>query len=208
VAGLGFCAVLLVSWLCGAAGRWLVLGFVVRLMVRGFLGACFCKLLRTTFGTWELRLYRAGRLYMSDPQYRALRVVLGFLSLLMAIGGVLLIFGSKALVLRLFLHPPEAEISTLLLATLKEMGGLALMLAIMLFLASRDPVRNVAIIDAFSVGLCILAVTPLLSYRMLEVQKIYPGHLVWGRSLIRLALAAVLYFLRPKKTGWKPVGNF
>jgi hypothetical protein len=145
---------------------------------------------------------------MSDPQYRALRVVLGFLSLLMAIGGVLLIFGSKALVLRLFLHPPEAEISTLLLVTLKEMGGLALMLAIMLFLASRDPVRNVAIIDAFSVALCILAVTPLLSYRMLEVQKIYPGHLVWGRSLIRLALAAVLYFLRPKKTGWKPVGNF
>jgi hypothetical protein len=145
---------------------------------------------------------------MSDPQYRALRVVLGFLSLLMAIGGVLLIFGSKALILRLFLHPPEAEISTLLLATLKEMGGLALMLGIMLFLASRDPVRNVAIIDAFSVGLCILAVTPLLSYRMLEIHKIYPGHLVWGRSLIRLALAALLYFLRPKKMGWKPVGNF
>ncbi|HYL11722.1 MAG TPA: hypothetical protein VEV41_01710, partial [Terriglobales bacterium] len=47
----------------------------------------------------ELRLYWAGRLYMSDPQYRALRVVLGFLSLLMAIGGVVLIFSSKALIL-------------------------------------------------------------------------------------------------------------
>jgi hypothetical protein len=33
---------------------------------------------------------------MSQPSYRALRVVLGFLSLLMAIGGVFLIFSNKA----------------------------------------------------------------------------------------------------------------
>ena len=85
---------------------------------------------------------------MSYPLYRALRIVLGFLSLLMVTGGVLLIFSSKPLIVRLFLHPPEAEISTLLLFTLKEMGGFALMLSVMLFLAFRDPVRNVAIIDA------------------------------------------------------------
>jgi len=72
---------------------------------------------------------------MSKPPYRALRVILGFLSLLMVVAGVLLIFSSKALILRLFLHPPEAEISTLLLATLKEIGGLALMLGIMFFFA-------------------------------------------------------------------------
>lgn len=27
--------------------------------------------------------------------------------------------------------------------------------------------------------------------------RLYPGYLIWGRSLIGLALAAVLYFLRP-----------
>jgi hypothetical protein len=70
------------------------------------------------------------------------------------------------------------------------------MLSVMLFLASRDPARNVAIIDAFTVGLCVLAVTPLISFYMLDIQRIYPGHLVWGRSLIRLGLAAVLLFLR------------
>jgi hypothetical protein len=70
---------------------------------------------------------------MPGPPYRALRVVLGFLSLFMAIGGVVLIFSSKALILRLFRHPPEAEISTLFLFTLKEMGGFALMLAVMAF---------------------------------------------------------------------------
>jgi hypothetical protein len=145
---------------------------------------------------------------MSDTQYRVLRVVLGFLSLLMAIAGVILIFSSKVLILRLFLHPPEAEISTLLLATLKEMGGLALMLGIMLLFASRDPQRNVAIIDALMVGLCILAMTPLISLYTLDVSRMYPAYAVWGRSLARLALAAFLYFLRPKKTVWKPVGNF
>jgi len=145
---------------------------------------------------------------MSDPQYRVLRVVLGFLSLLMAIGGVILIFSSKALILRLFLHPPEAEISTLLLATLKEMGGLALMLAVMLFFASRDPGRNEAIIDALMGGLCILAVTPLISFYTLDLGKLYPAYATWGRSVVRLLLAALLFFLRPQESGWKPAGRF
>jgi hypothetical protein len=145
---------------------------------------------------------------MSKPPYRVLRVVLGFLSLLMAIGGVLLIFSSKALILRLFLHPPEAEISVLLLGTLKEMGGLALMLAVMLFFASRDPERNVAIIDALMVGLCILAITPLVSLYTLDMGRLYPAYAIWGRSLARLALAALLFFLRPRERVWKPAGHF
>ena len=145
---------------------------------------------------------------MSQPSYRALRVVLGFLSLLMAIGGVLLILSNKPLIMRVFMHPPEFEISTLLLAALKEMGGLTLMVSVMLFLASRDPEGNVAIIDAVSVGFCILAITPLISLYTLDVGRLYPGHLIWGRSSVRLALAGVLYYLRPRTTGWKPVGNF
>jgi hypothetical protein len=126
--------------------------------------------------------------------------VLGFLSLLLAIGGVLMIFGSKPLIMRLFMHPPEFEISTLLLAALKEMGGLALMVSVMLFLAARDPERNMAIIDAVSVGLCILAVTPLVSLYTSDLGRLYPGYLIWGRSFVRLALAGVLYYLRPRRT--------
>lgn len=145
---------------------------------------------------------------MSQPPYRPLRVVLGFLSLLMAIGGAVLIFASKPLILRLFLSPPEAEVSTLFLFTLKEMGGFTLILALMVFFAVRDPVRNVAIIDALTLGLCILAVTPLVSRSMLNIQSIYPGHIVWVRSVIRLVLAALLYFLRPREANWKPAGNF
>jgi hypothetical protein len=40
------------------------------------------------------------------------------------------------------------------------------MLGVLLWLASRNPVRNVAVVDALIVGLCILAVTPLLSLWM------------------------------------------
>jgi hypothetical protein len=145
---------------------------------------------------------------MSQPPYRALRVVLGFLSLVLAIGGVFMILSNKPLIMRAFMHPPESEISILLLAALKEMGGIVLMVGVMLFLASRDPERNVAIIDGMAVGLCILALTPLVSLYTLDVGRLYPVYLIWGRSLVRLALAGLLYYLRPREAHWKPAGHF
>lgn len=145
---------------------------------------------------------------MSKPPYRALRIILGFLSLVLAVAGMLLIFSNKPLIMRMFMHPPASEISTLLLAALKEMGGLALALSVMLFLASRDPERNVAVIDGMMVGLCILAVTPLISLYTLDVRRLYPGYLIWARSFVRLALVGVLYYLRPRGTDWKPAGKF
>jgi len=127
---------------------------------------------------------------------------------LAAIGGLLMIFSSRPLILRIFLHPPEAEISTLLLALLKEMGGMVLMLSLLLWFASRDPVRNVAILDALIAGLCILAVTPLLSLWMTDIRGIYPAYFIWGRSVVRLAVAALLYWLRPRERRWEPAGLF
>ncbi len=137
---------------------------------------------------------------MSNPPYRALRIVLDILSLLAAAGGLLLIFSGKPLVMRLFLRPPEAEVSTLLLFMMKEMGGFSLMFSLMVFLAARDPARNVAIVNALIVGLCILAITPLLSLYTLDIRRLYAGYMFWGRSLGRLALAALLYYLRPQET--------
>jgi len=137
---------------------------------------------------------------MSNPPYRALRIILGIFSLFTAAAGLLFILSGKPLVMRLFLRPPETEISTLLLFVMRELGGLALMVSALLFFASRDPVRNVAIVNGLIVGLCILAITPLLSLYMLDIRRLYPGYLIWGRALIRLALAAMLYFLRPRET--------
>jgi hypothetical protein len=135
---------------------------------------------------------------MPTSPHRALRIALGVFALLAAVGGLLLIFSSKPVVMRLFLNPPEAEVSTLLLFMMKEMGGFVAMLSVMLFFASRDPVRSVAIIDALIVGLCILVVTPLLSLYTLDIRQLYPGYLIWGRSVVRLALAVLLFYLRPR----------
>jgi hypothetical protein len=135
---------------------------------------------------------------MSRPPYRGLSLGLRIVSVLIAVGGLFMILSSKSLILRVFMHPPEAEVSTLLLALLKEMGGVMLMLSVMLFLAARDPARNVAILDAFIVGLCILSITPLLSLKLLA--GLYPPYLIWGRSLVRLALAALLFYARPRES--------
>jgi hypothetical protein len=119
-----------------------------------------------------------------------------------------MIVSNKPLIMRMFMHPPESEISTLLLAALKEMGGMVLMVSVMLFFASRDPERNVAIIDALIVGLCILALTPLVSLYTLDLRSLYPAYLIWVRALVRLALASVLYYLRPRDSHWQPAGHF
>jgi hypothetical protein len=63
-------------------------------------------------------------------------------SLLAALGGLLVIFAEQPLIVRIFLRPPEGEVSTLLLSLLKEMGGMVLMLAALPWLASRNPLRQ------------------------------------------------------------------
>jgi len=134
---------------------------------------------------------------MATTPYRALRVVLGLMSVLAAVVGLLMIFGGKSLLIRVFLHPPESEMSTLLLFVLKELGGFALMLSVILFFAYRDPARNVVVIDALIVGLCIFAITPLVSLYTTDISRLYPSWMIWARSLGRLALAVLLLYLRP-----------
>jgi len=135
---------------------------------------------------------------MAEPTYRTLRIVLLIFSLLLGVGSLLMILSGKLLMMRILMRPPESEVSTLLLFMIREMGGLFVMFSVLLFWASRDPVRNVAIIDAVIVGLCVLAVTPLVSLATLDLRKLYPGYLVWGRSFVRLVIAALLFYLRPR----------
>jgi hypothetical protein len=55
---------------------------------------------------------------MSNPAHRALRIILGIFS--PAAAGLLFILRGKPLVMRLFLRPPETEISTLLLFVMRD----------------------------------------------------------------------------------------
>jgi hypothetical protein len=134
---------------------------------------------------------------MSQPPYRALRVFLGVFCLVVTVGGLVMILAGKPLFMRLLLRPPQSELSGLALSLLKEFGGFMLMISAMLFLVARDPARNAAILHALIVGLCVLSVTPLVSLYMLDVGHIYPSYFFWGRTVIRLVLAGVLFYLRP-----------
>ena len=145
---------------------------------------------------------------MLEPPYRALRILLGVFSLLAALGGLLMIFADRALMVRILLRPPEGEVSTLVVSLLKEMGGMVLTLAVFLWLAARNPMRNVAIVDGLIAGLCVLAVTPLVSLWMTDIRNLYPAYLLWGRSVLRVAIAALLYWMRPRERHWEPAGNF
>ena len=135
---------------------------------------------------------------MSRPPYRGLSIGLRIVSVLLVVGGLLMILGNRPLMLRVFMHPPESEVSNLLLFLVKELGGLMLMLSVLLWLAARDPARNVAILDALTAGLFILAITPLVSLQTLDLGTLYPAYLIWGRSLVRLVLAILLLYVRPR----------
>jgi hypothetical protein len=133
---------------------------------------------------------------MSHPPYRALSFGLRLVSGLVAAAGVLVIVANQSLIMRVLMHPPASEVSTLLLVMLKELGGVMLMISTLLFLAARDPARNVAILDGLIVGLCVLGVTAVLSARMLG--GLYPPYMIWGKAVVRLALAALLIYVRPR----------
>ena len=135
---------------------------------------------------------------MAPPSHRVLSIGLRVVSVLIAVGGLLMIFSSRPLVLFAFMHPPESEVSILLLALLQEMGGVMLMLSVLLHLAAPDPARNVAILDALTMGLFILAITPLVSLQMTD-GKLYPAYLIWGRSRVKLGLAGGLLWVRTRE---------
>ena len=130
--------------------------------------------------------------------YRGTRIFLSVIAVLMSVGGLVMIFSTKALVRRALMEPPPSEVSTLMMFVTKEFGGVLLLLAVLMWFASRDPVRNVAILDAFIIGFCMLAVTPLISRATLPLREIYPDYLVWSRSVVRLVMAGVFWWVRPK----------
>jgi hypothetical protein len=119
-----------------------------------------------------------------------------------------MIFAEKPLIVRILLRPPEGEVSTLLLSLLRKWAAWCSCSAYCCGLRHSIPCAMWSIVEALIAGLCILAVTPLLSLWMTDIRDLYPGYLLWDRSAVRLAMAALLYWLRPQHVRWEPIGNF
>jgi hypothetical protein len=136
---------------------------------------------------------------MSKPPYRALRAALLVFSLIAVMGGLMMILLGKPFLVRLMLNPPAGEISTLFLFLMKEVGGMLIGMGFILYVVYRDPVRHARVIDASILGLCVLAVISPLSLYTTDIGRLYSATFVCGRSLARLAVAALFYCLRPEE---------
>ena len=127
-----------------------------------------------------------------------LRLLLTFLAALAALAGLWLLFASDWLFFALPVLPADASVRTALVLLVKAFGAVAIGLSLLLYAASRDPVRYVAVIDAFIVILVLLAIIDVYTATVLHFAWALPAWLVWLRTVVRIALAVSLFLLRPK----------
>ena len=97
-----------------------------------------------------------------------------------------MILGGKTLVIWAFMRPPEGEVSNLFLMMMKRMGAIFEHDALLHLPRSK----NIAIFDAFLVGLTVLALTPLLSAYTLTLWPPYTVSGLWLKALLRLGFVA------------------
>lgn len=136
---------------------------------------------------------------MVRTKHRALRVVLFLLAVDAAIRGLLTIFASKWALNHSFPSISRSEITTLLLLINRESGALDIGVSLMLFRAFSDPERNAAVIDGIALALVVVAATTLVSIYDLRAAHWFSVFSVWGHSLLRLAIAGLLVYFRPRE---------
>jgi len=115
--------------------------------------------------------------------------------------GGLLLFGGTWAIMRFVPTTRLQDISTLLLMTRREAGILDLAFSVMLFIASRAPDHNAAVSAGVIVGLCLAAVTDVLALRTPDAAHLFSAGATWSHSIVQLAVAALMYCLRPRQTG-------
>jgi hypothetical protein len=135
--------------------------------------------------------------------FQTLRTILFAISALAGITGLLLIFlpGMLLSFAPGGTPPPNTPFEHL---AMNAIGIFVLLVAYLLCVAARDPVRHVAIINAvifFFVAFAILNVYAAVS---LGLSAYYPSGYLIARGIIQLILAAVLFWLRPKSGGALP----
>lgn len=130
----------------------------------------------------------------SSPDFAALKVILLLLAIVEIAAGVLLVFGARPIAA---LAPADLRLLPVFATGLLLMvfGILALAFGYLMYLASRDPVRYVGVIDALIFVLFAGAFLGLYATFALHVLS---GVLVWSGTVVRFLLAIVLLVLRPR----------
>jgi len=131
------------------------------------------------------------------PQYRALRGLLLALAILAAIAGIAILFDPQLIFLALPM-PREQSAHTIITVLIQDLGALVLGFGILLYRASREPVRYLSVVDAFIVILVLFSGVDVYAVEELHFGDVYPATMVWVRIAVRLVLAIVLLSLRPR----------
>jgi hypothetical protein len=129
--------------------------------------------------------------------FQTLRVMLFALSAIAGIAGLLLIF-APGLLLSFApgsTPPPNTPFEHL---AMNAIGIFVLVLAYLLCVAARDPVRNVAIVKAMIFFLIAAAILNIYGLVVLGLGAFYPAGYLIARAVVQLTLAVVLFVLRPK----------
>lgn len=133
----------------------------------------------------------------SQNSHAVLRAILGVLSALVGLGGLVLIFATSWL-LGLVLHNPSAQEAAWIVVVFKALGAVVLFVAYALYNASRDPVRYAAVVDGMIALLVVLSILDIYAVAVLGFGTYYPAWAVYARAGLRLLLAVVLLTLRPR----------
>jgi hypothetical protein len=137
-----------------------------------------------------------GPYVATSSRYAALQGLLTVLTVLAALGALLALFGTTWL-LHTFLPAASVDTATWLSITMKSLGVIALMLSYLLSAAARDPVRYLAVIDAFAGALVLLSIVDVYGLVALNFGALYPVWAILLRAAFRVALAITLVALRP-----------
>ena len=133
---------------------------------------------------------------MAARSTRALSIVLYVMSLIEALAGITLIFGSTWVLG--FVLPPTAADAGLFVLMLKGLGILAIGLGYMLCVAARDPVRYVAVIDTFIFFLFAAGILNIYADVALGAWAYFPSTYLLARGVFQIALGVALLALRPR----------
>jgi hypothetical protein len=135
---------------------------------------------------------------MTVPEpHRVLRLLLMFVSIIEAGAGIVLSLATNW-VLALMSVPVVILNTGFVLALLKGIGIVALAFAYLLRAASRDPVRNIAVVDSLVFMLLAAALLNAYAIVSLHLGAFYPEPYLIARAVVQVILAVTFILLRPK----------
>jgi hypothetical protein len=125
-----------------------------------------------------------------------LRALLSVLAVIAALVGLSILFATRWVFT--VSGAPQIAAQPLLILFAQAFGAVAIPLGYLLYRASRDPVRYVAIIDATVIGLGIVVVLEVYAILAGGLTQYYSPALLWTSVVIRALLAVALFALRPR----------